>query len=83
MRLFNTVVHARQLIVEQCAVVTQFQQLGVGHFDHIGNIRVTARFVDERAIPGEHDEIVGEVGIRMTREVAAHCVRQRALFRRE
>src|SRR5688572_31126644 len=56
-RAFHAVVHQRQLVIEQFVVVAELDELRVRDLDDVDDIGVAARLVDERAVPGQHDEV--------------------------
>ena len=79
-RGLDQVVHSRQFGIQQLVVVAHFQQLGVRYLQHVDHVGVAARFIDEGAVPGEHHQIVGVIGIAVAQQVARGTFRQRALL---
>ena len=82
-RFLDTVVHARELRVEQFVVVAKLEQLRIGDFEHVRDIGIAARLVDESAIPGQHDEIVFVIRERLAQHFATRRIRQRASLARK
>ena len=53
----------RQLIVEQCVVMAELEELRVGELEDLQcRLRAGRRVVDERRVPRRDDEVVGQVG---------------------
>ena len=62
--LGRALVHQRELAVQHGVVVAELQELGVGHFEEVGDVVVLRGLQHEGPVPGEDDEIVAVDGSR-------------------
>ena len=62
------------------ARTAQLQQLGIGYFENIDDVRLAARFVDEGAVPRDHGQIVGVIRKALTQELLPRGFGERSRF---
>jgi hypothetical protein len=74
--------HARQLVVQHLVIGAHFQQLRVGHHQHVGDVGFALRLQDEGAVPGDHGE-VGVIREALAQQVGAGARRERPLLPRQ
>ena len=82
-RRFYQLVHTRQLVIKQLVIIPHLQQLRVGDLQHVRHIAIAARFVDERAVPCHHHQVVPIVGKALPQQVAPGTIGQCTLLTRQ